>query len=161
MTKQRLQSVFLRSSSNSKEIQMTKFNEKKHLKAVRKTLKNGGALELAPNNFRLLNELINESGEPAIAEMAAATWKGFTGFIKDEFDLQVHSFEVKYAQEVYVFTLLLGEKSETVDCPISVTAFNKSYGFSPEFFPLIFATQLVETLNCFPMESIIEFVFPD
>ncbi len=140
---------------------MTKFNETKHLKAVRKTLKKGDAMELAPNNFRLLNELINESGEPAIAEMAAATWKAFTAFIDDEFSLQVRSFEVKYAQELYVFTLLFGGKGETNGCPISVTAINQSYGFSPEFFPLIFATQLVETLNSFPMESIAEFVFPD
>ena len=140
---------------------MTKFNEKKHLKAVRKTLKRGDAMELAPNNFRLLSKLISKTKKPAISEMAAAKWKAFTEFINEEFGLQVHSFEVRYAQEVYVFTLLLGKKGETVCCPISVTAINHSYGFSPEFFPPMFANQLVETLNSFPMESVAEFVFPD
>ena len=138
---------------------MTKSNETKHLKSVRKTLKKGNALELASNNFQLLSELISENGKPGFAEMAAAKWKAFTAFIKDEFNLQVNSFEVQYAQEVYVFTLLFAKRGETDGCPLNVTAINQSYGFPLEFFPRIFAIQLVATLNSFPMESVAAFAF--
>lgn len=135
---------------------MNTLHNTNHAALVRKTLRAGKVLSLAPNNFQMLDTLIHESGEPTIANDADNAWKDFNKFLSD-FNLKVIRFDINYSQNTYLYGLHFLRNDSHCTTVLRMRAFVPICDIHPDSVPQLFASMLILILSALPTAELIEY----
>jgi len=126
----------------------------KHSDLVHSVLKAGAALNMAPNKFFILREMIQQSYDPQIANEAMTKWDEFVGFINNN-RLEVTLFALGYRGGRYFYCYQVESKLHDNPAFIAQGEFegiNVPFAFAPS----MFAVWLTLILDAVPYEKLVE-----
>ena len=133
---------------------MIALHRTKHSDFVHSVLKAGKSLNMAPNKFFILREMIQQSYDPQIANEAMTKWDDFADFIKDK-RLEVALFALGFHEGRYVYCYQVQSKIHN-NPAFCVQGKLEGPGVPFVFVPPYFATWLTLILSAVPYEKLVE-----
>lgn len=122
---------------------------------VRNVLITGKGLNMTPDNFFLLKEMVRQCYDPELAEIVMTKWETFEAFIEDK-QLEVTMFALAYIGDTYRFAYEI----------VSTIHDNQSFRIDGcitggpcilfAFVPQYFAAWLNQILDAVPYEKLVE-----
>jgi hypothetical protein len=135
---------------------MIALHRTKHSDFVHSVPKAGEEINLAGNNFFILRELIQQSYDPKIAEVATSKWNTFAAFIKYN-QLEVLKLSLGYVKQADTYFYFYTVQSKVHNTPaFLVFGDMEDLGIPFAFVPPLFATWLTTILNAVPFENLVE-----
>jgi len=126
----------------------------KHSDFVRNILKTGKGLNMTPNKFFILKEMVRQSYDPEQAKGVMTKWEAFEKFMKNN-RLTVSIFALAYLDGKYRFRYHV--ESNIHNNPAFVVSGElEDHGIPFNFVPQYFATWLNQILDAVPYSNLIE-----
>lgn len=116
----------------------------------------GGDLELAPNHFRLVNSLIRESRDPAVAATATMFWENLKYLLKS-IGLKIVGLDLAKYEGGYSWTVSLARRGGKDHRGLRIRVLVGECAALPALAPETFADWLVPLLGTIPMQQVFEY----